>query len=96
MWQYGNVRKFHHMHVSYGIHTLTTWIGHEEGSIQIQTYSLKIRCKTEWKKHFKSKQQTFFISFSIVTTLLILQEFSNPLSAPILTQHVIPSYYSNC
>ena len=35
------------MHVSYGIHTLTTWIGHEEGSIQIQTYSLKIRCKTE-------------------------------------------------
>ena len=56
----------------------------------------KFDIKQNEKKHFKSKQQTFFISFSIVTTLLILQEFSNPLSAPILTQHVIPSYYSNC
>ena len=34
-------------------------------------------------EHFKSKQQRSFISFSIVTTLLILQNFSNPLLAPV-------------
>ena len=33
MWQYVNVRESHLMRVFYGIHTLTTWLGHEEGLI---------------------------------------------------------------
>ena len=28
-----NVRESHLMHVSYGIHTSATWLGHEEGRI---------------------------------------------------------------
>ena len=31
------------MHVFYGIHTLTAWLGHEERRIKVQTYSIKIR-----------------------------------------------------
>ena len=30
------------MHVSYDIHTLTTWLRHEEGQIKIQTNPMKI------------------------------------------------------
>ena len=36
MWQYVNVRESlenHLMRVFYGIHTLTTWLGHEEDLI---------------------------------------------------------------
>ena len=29
MWQHVNVRESQLMHVFYGIHTLTTWLGHE-------------------------------------------------------------------
>ena len=34
------------MHISYGIPTLTAWLGHEKDHLQIQTFSMKIRCKT--------------------------------------------------
>ena len=33
MWYYGYIRESHLMHISYDIHTLTTWLGHEEGYI---------------------------------------------------------------
>ena len=43
---------YHLMHVFYGIHTLTTWLGHEIGHIQIQTHSMKIQCKTKHNRIF--------------------------------------------
>ena len=67
------------MYIFYGSHTLSYWLSHEEGRMYIQTYSMKIWCKTKHTEHFKSKQQKAFISFNSVTTLLILQTFSNPL-----------------
>ena len=33
MWQYESVRGSYLMHVFYGIHNLTAWLGHEEGRI---------------------------------------------------------------
>ena len=59
------------MHVFYGIHTLTTWLDHEEGLISTQTYFDAEQILTE---HFKSERQKSLISFNIVTTLLILQK----------------------
>ena len=70
------------MHVSYDIHTLVTWLGHEEGLIQIQTYSMEIRC------NFKSKQQKSFISFNTVTTSLFLQP--PPCSSFVPTMSLLP------
>ena len=40
--------------------------------------------KQNKREQFKSKQQKSFISFNIETTLLILQNLSNPFPAPIL------------
>ena len=46
----------------------------------------KFDVKQNIKEHFKSKQQKSFIPFNIVTTLLILQNFANPLPDPVLFQ----------
>ena len=49
-----------------------------------------IRWKFDVKQNltdcFKFKQQKSFISFNITTKLLILQDFSNPLRAPVFVQ----------
>ena len=47
-----NVRESHLMHVFYGIYNLTTCFGHEGSRIQIETYSMKIRCKTNHNRAF--------------------------------------------
>ena len=39
--------------------------------------------KENIRDYFKAKQQKSFISFNIVTTLLILQNICNPIPAPI-------------
>ena len=64
------------MHVFYGIHILTTWLGYEKG--RCKTKIRKFDVKQNITKHFKSKQQKSFISFNIVTTLSILQNFIKP------------------
>ena len=39
------------MHVSHAIDTLTAWLGHEE-NLQIRTFSMDIRLKTEHNRKF--------------------------------------------
>ena len=51
---------------------------------------MEIDEKQNITEHFQSKQQTSFISFNQVTTLLILQNFSNTLPALILFQPFHP------
>ena len=55
----------------------------------------KFDAKQNMTEHFKSKQQKSFISYNVVTRLLILQNFSNPFPLKFYSNHVTSSYYSN-
>ena len=49
------------MYVSYGIHTLTTWLGHEEGRKRVAYKFKHIRCKIEHNRTLSNKNLSYYL-----------------------------------